>query len=114
MINLIIFRIPSEDGLATLVELDYVDNELSASGTVFTVREGDTYSNLPFDRIVLAEKIAGGSISHAVYQIGKGDLKTSERVHKIDRDSLGGVVSFLVKEHEKHLEEDVSTKKKLH
>jgi hypothetical protein len=114
MINLIIFRIPSDDGEATLVELDYVGGELSVSGKVFGVREGDSYANLPFDRIVLAEKTEEGSVSHAVYQIGKSDLKTPENVNEIDRDSLRTIVSFLIKEHEKSLTETASSKKKLH
>lgn len=114
VINLIIFRIPSDDGEPTLVEIEYADGVLAISGYQFTVEEGDTYANLPFDRVVLAEKQDDGSISHAVYQLGKSYLKTPENVYDIPHESLQHIVSFLIHEHEKTQAEVAASNKKLH
>lgn len=113
-INLIIFRIPSDDGVPTLVEVDFADGALAQSGSQFTVGEGDSYANLSFDRVVLAEKEDGGSISHAVYQLGKSDLKTPENVYDIPHESLQHIVSFLINQHQMVAAIPASSNKKLH
>ena len=101
-INLIVFRIPDIDGELSFVELDYVDGVLSDDGRIFSVVEGDGYADLALNKIVLAERIAGGSRSYAVFDVGSPqEPDVPNPVHEIPYEDLAEIIPFLIGEYEK-------------
>jgi len=106
-INLIIFRVPDIDGDISLVELDYTDGVLSEEGQIFSVEAGDFYAELPLNKIVLAERIHGGSRSFAVFDVGAPeDPDVPNPVHEIPFEDLEQIVPFLIGEYEKMFSTD--------
>lgn len=78
--NLIIFRVPAEDGTIEgsrdFVEVAITDGKLATEGRRFTIDDPtDSYNNLDYDNIVLAEKLPGGSIDLRTFEIGDGDKR---------------------------------------
>lgn len=96
--NLVIFRIPDEDGESTLVELDYVAGALAEVGTKFTVHPGDEYETLPFNKLVLAEKTLDGSRSLFVYDIVDSATNFEAIIHELDGEQLAQLVHFFAEE----------------
>lgn len=100
--NLIIFRVPDDAGNVIdsrdFVEVAIVDGKLVTEGRRFTVDNPlDSYHNLEYDHIVLAEKIPGGSISLRTFQIADGE----ERAFVCAMgDALPPIVEELIKTYE--------------
>lgn len=112
IVNLIIFRIPDEDNKPSFVQLAFKDGKLAEEGYKFSVLSGDSYSDLDFDRIVLAEEIEEGSRSKAVYQIGKsGDFGAAE-VYQLPENDLETIVIDLIEQHKIQHAEDIKRAKK--
>ena len=104
--DLVIIRVPSEEGDASpviLAEFDFVDGQLAAEGRTFRVAEDDWYFETQFDHLILAQRVEGGS-THAVRIVIKNQFDAVETfVYDIDREELQAIVEHLIPEYEQSM-----------
>lgn len=98
--NMAIFRIPAEDDeLNAFVQVAIADDGfVEPEGDIFSVGAEDSYNELTFAQIVLAEKVEGGSRSLACFTIGKpggGDDPAPEEVHLLGTE-LYDIIPHLI------------------
>lgn len=99
--NLAIFRVPDdEDGLKTFIQIAIKENgTISSEGRLFGIDDpNDSYNEMDFDHIVLAEEVDGGSIDLARFQIADKDKRAL--VFAIDSVELAVIIHSLLKEYD--------------
>jgi hypothetical protein len=94
--NLIIFRVPDEEGQPHFVQLDYDNGSLAENGKIFTVHPGDSYLEMGFGHVVLAEKTEGGSHDITRFIITEPDDVTPAVIHSLDYPVLLHFVQIMV------------------
>ena len=98
--NLIIFRLPDEDGDMQFVELAYEDGKLATKGAQFSVLPEDkNYRSMRFDHIVIASRIPGGSHDLSRYAIDDDVEHRPAVINEMGYDQLSTIVDHLIKEH---------------
>ncbi len=94
--NLIIFRVPDEDGDMVFVEVPYLDGKLHENGTKFILNSAeDTYLTMGFNHVVLARTTAEGSLDLAKCSLVNGEEDAV--VHTIQYGDLKRIVEELVR-----------------
>lgn len=98
MIDMVIFRLPSEasySGEVVLVSVPVIDGELGEEVTPFTVDETSSYNELELNQIVLASAIEGGSEEYGRYAIRLKD-GSPQHICSMQRVQIAGLVAGIV------------------
>lgn len=93
--DMIIFRVHEEtrDDVFAQILFDE-DGQLEETAHLFTVQDGDSYKQLDYDQVVLAEEVEGGSIALSTFSVGDPDDRLT--VCEMDITLLRALASDLV------------------
>lgn len=95
MIDLVIFRVPDEDGEATFVEVQLTDGIPAMTGVKFGIVPGDSYGELTTDKMVFAKRVEGGSqMVRSISYIHKG---VPFPIHDLVYEDLAALVADVLK-----------------
>jgi hypothetical protein len=104
--DLAIIRVPSEPGESSVVlvavNIDE-DGYIEGEGEFFTVPEGDSYNEIDFDNIVIAQRHDMGSINPIRYHLGAEDTQVM-KVCELTGGELRDIVRYLVEQYEANYE----------
>ena len=94
--DMIIFRMFDDEEEHLFAQVMFnEDNKLDTEARLFTVAEGDSYRELDFDQIMLAEEVDGGSVALCSFSIGDGDHRAF--VCQMDYTDLCAAAQALLK-----------------
>jgi hypothetical protein len=97
MIDLVIFRVPYEDGEATFVEiqLTLTDGIPSTTGYKSGIVPGDSYGELTTDQLVFAKRVDGGSqVVRSISYLHNG---VPFPIHDLGYEDLAALVADVLK-----------------
>lgn len=100
--NLVIFRIPDDDGEMMFAEIPYLADTLHRQGTKFMVdNPEDNYLTMGFHHIVLARKTNEGSLDLIRLLFDEND-PTAPAIYELDYETLCRYVKEAVDVHKYH------------
>lgn len=88
--NLIIIRVPDDDGNMMFAEIPYLDGKLHRQGTRFMIEDPtDNYLTMQFYHVVLARTTSAGSLDLCRLAFKNGDHAAV--IHELSYDALCAV-----------------------